>query len=626
MKKKLAIYLGISDNRSFSAGNVGLGLAKRMRIEYDFIVFYTELSKANQEAFEKIPHCQLRKIEFPEGFIDHMIFQMPEGRFHSKKALMCFTHFEGFKLLHEYEYALWLDDDVLVMDDLSYMLTELSPLAMPLDITWNVSDQFTDKKVPYPYNGMLPAYKVCAMLLHDSIMELPYDELYDWCFAKAREWAWHLKNPEQAVLNIAIQEFSLRIREMLPSACACADHQADIARQAVIVHFGDRAKVWNDDTICAAWPEWLQNHYEWQALGGDISVDFKLMPKLAFEPQGIAMALYLSGGLGDCLIYKRKIEAILAWDSRLVLDCYVRDSMLVFMHSFFDGEYGDRINAIIGGGRNRYNEQKSKYAIAMPLSTDLEIDDLKQEKLQCAPNLLSLFLLICKQSNRYGNMEQSFFRGVHYAQCEKDGLNCYTSYNRYAGFDIQDFHTHIPMRTIWAKKYAALGLSQKYVTINYGFDGTPHTPINKSWPLERFTDFVRQFKERFPQVQVVQVGAASFPYIAGCDRAFLGESLELVKYILQGAIFHLDIEGGLVHLASQLDTKCVVLFGPTPLHYYSYPQNINIQAGLCHDCCWYTREFQECYRHMSEPECMYSITPELVMEKVEENFATCFSE
>ena len=91
---------------------------------------------------------------------------------------------------------------------------------------------------------------------------------------------------------------------------------------------------------------------------------------------------------------------------------------------------------------------------------------------------------------------------------------------------------------------------------------------------------------------------------------------ELQNYILRGAAFHLDIEGGLVHLASQLDTKCVVLFGPTPIAYYGYQTNINIQAGECHGCYWLENDYQQCYRRMAKPECMHAITPELVMERV----------
>ena len=93
--------------------------------------------------------------------------------------------------------------------------------------------------------------------------------------------------------------------------------------------------------------------------------------------------------------------------------------------------------------------------------------------------------------------------------------------------------------------------------------------------------------------------------------------MEIVKHILRHAIFHLDIDAGLVHLATQLGTKCIVLFGPTPVDLLGYPQNINITAGDCQGCAGLYDDLYKCARNMDKPECMYSITPELVLEHVE---------
>jgi ADP-heptose:LPS heptosyltransferase len=47
---------------------------------------------------------------------------------------------------------------------------------------------------------------------------------------------------------------------------------------------------------------------------------------------------------------------------------------------------------------------------------------------------------------------------------------------------------------------------------------------------------------------------------------------------------HIDDEGGLVHMATALGTKCAVLFGPTPVGIFGYEQNINICADTCKEC------------------------------------------
>ncbi|MBR5162824.1 MAG: hypothetical protein IKW79_02235, partial [Schwartzia sp.] len=91
---------------------------------------------------------------------------------------------------------------------------------------------------------------------------------------------------------------------------------------------------------------------------------------------------------------------------------------------------------------------------------------------------------------------------------------------------------------------------------------------------------------------------------------------ELVKYVLRNAVLHVDIEGGLVHLATQLGTKCAVLFGPTPVTFFGYPQNINIVSPRCAGCHGLYEDLNHCAKEQAEPECMRSITPEMVMEAI----------
>ena len=102
--------------------------------------------------------------------------------------------------------------------------------------------------------------------------------------------------------------------------------------------------------------------------------------------------------------------------------------------------------------------------------------------------------------------------------------------------------------------------------------------------------------------------------IEGADRYIIGEDLEVAKYVLKNSLFHFDCEGGLVHIATQLGTKCFVVFGPTPIWFMGYEQNVNIAPKVCGECKglitdWYTR----CYRGYSTPACMASIKPEEVL-------------
>jgi SAM-dependent methyltransferase len=75
--------------------------------------------------------------------------------------------------------------------------------------------------------------------------------------------------------------------------------------------------------------------------------------------------------------------------------------------------------------------------------------------------------------------------------------------------------------------------------------------------------------------------------------------------LIKHGLCHIDTEGGLVHLANAVHSRCVVLFGPTPVEFFGYPQNINLEPAGCKACWFVTRNWLiECPRHTSGPECM----------------------
>ena len=141
------------------------------------------------------------------------------------------------------------------------------------------------------------------------------------------------------------------------------------------------------------------------------------------------------------------------------------------------------------------------------------------------------------------------------------------------------------------------------------------------WPFDYHVKLNEMLKKAFPNIEVIQIGSKTVKRVPGADRYILGENLETTKIILSNALLHFDCEGGLVHMASQLGTKCFVVFGPTPAWFLGYDNNTNILPLVCGECksthCdWFT----ECFKY-SKPECMYSITPEQVFESISDYIA-----
>lgn len=274
-KKKLAFLFGFTPNLAFAAANAALSLNRHITIQdYDILMYYTDLPESDIRAFKKIPHVVLKQFNLSNDFVDIMLKKMPEGRFKSKNHLMCFAHFEAFSLLNEYETVVWNDVDIGVQGDLADILN-YTPLGLCEDIPWTVKDQFTSSIPEYKMN--IPAYCSGVMVLNDT---LPYQKIYNWLYQKAIQYASYLKNPDQSIINLMLQEFHL-----LPKIVPLAEYNCiswrDDAITARIVHFGSDQKVWNNTNICNAFPEWYRTHLSWLKLGGSDFDRSKITPRNA---------------------------------------------------------------------------------------------------------------------------------------------------------------------------------------------------------------------------------------------------------------------------------------------------------------------------------------------------------
>ena len=102
--------------------------------------------------------------------------------------------------------------------------------------------------------------------------------------------------------------------------------------------------------------------------------------------------------------------------------------------------------------------------------------------------------------------------------------------------------------------------------------------------------------------------------VENADRHFMNVDLELTKHILANSLLHVGCDGGLVHLATALGTKCLVLFGANSVDYFGYDKNINVVSDVCFPCMYTAAEWTDCLRGDREPPCMLSITPQHVCE------------
>ncbi|BAL84065.1 hypothetical protein SELR_23570 [Selenomonas ruminantium subsp. lactilytica TAM6421] len=340
--------------------------------------------------------------------------------------------------------------------------------------------------------------------------------------------------------------------------------------------------------------------------------------KFAYEidNNGVRIAVFVGNGLGDIIIAKKYIMEILRLSPpHTLLDMFGKAefieavcSDLPQLHNVFPWNF--------------YASQCQKYDLAVYVTYLLSLDKISENKIELvAPRLLYMVRNLSKQLNLYGlaGSQERTLNSVHFARCRYFNRNAYTAYTEAGGLEIKDTRVPIPMSESECTNFNNLGLMYRnYITFHYGWGeiSSKNKKHAKVWLSTYFTKLAEMIHGEYPELCIVQIGGDNELHLDGIDKEIIGKNLELVKYILKNALLHVDCEGGLVHLATQLGTKCAVLFGPTPQWYFGYEENINISANICPPCCYLEDNFASCIRRLDEPECMKALHPDMVMEKI----------
>ena len=132
----------------------------------------------------------------------------------------------------------------------------------------------------------------------------------------------------------------------------------------------------------------------------------------------------------------------------------------------------------------------------------------------------------------------------------------------------------------------------------------------KSWFIDYWVD-VAEWLMRKP-IKVVLVGKLDKHKIP-CTVDYRNKlTLHETAHVIKNAKLLVGTEGGLIHVARAVGTKCIVLFGPTSPSLFGYPENTNLQVGNCKNCFgqsgWW---FWSCLK-FKYSKCMRQITPEIV--------------
>lgn len=333
------------------------------------------------------------------------------------------------------------------------------------------------------------------------------------------------------------------------------------------------------------------------------------------DKQYVTIAFYPTGGMGDYIISSKLIEELQAYSScRITVFC----EKMVFGESIYGERMGVTVQKYV-----EFEKTRNSYDLALEVEHFVHVLNMNDNRLKAlAPELYRrMKYIVDNWDELYINIpEQCYRERIQFERCRLLGLNRWTELRMGQAFEIANQRTVIPINQAYEVEWKRLGLAVKgYITLNRGADQMREGAEQlKVWPKEYYEKFIKLWKAQFPQIPVIQLGSKDCEKLQGVDQAILGQSFELTKWIIKNSFCHIDCEGGLVHLATQFDTKCIVIFGPTPVHMYGYEQNINLVSNLCNNCMGLHDEWAySCYRKEQKNQCMRSIEPKAIVNAIE---------
>lgn len=311
--------------------------------------------------------------------------------------------------------------------------------------------------------------------------------------------------------------------------------------------------------------------------------------KTFFKPHRVSadklnVLLDISGGIGDVaisrILVKKLKEALPDAD---IYFCY--DHKEVFDTVFMDGKY------VKGFVAKRY--KKSCFDLVIAGCHTLTFKYYNKARIaQLSPSFIPIFDKALEMQSIIDvfTLNSPFLDGygaraiVNYGSSRVANMGLCTGLdidrNEKALIDLpQDYSSSVLKR---------FGLNTPYITVHNGVNTNTAVGggyLTRAWPLSLWTDFAAMFKKAFPDIKIVHIGTKDAQKFDFSDISLLGKtSIQETLYILKNSALHIDGDSGMVHLSNLLDTKCLVLYGPSEADYLSYAHNINISAPFCGGC------------------------------------------
>ena len=340
-------------------------------------------------------------------------------------------------------------------------------------------------------------------------------------------------------------------------------------------------------------------------------MQLKIRKKQVVYGPVVNIALMNNQGFGDCLMETAFWKEVKKQVPNISIDYYTRNA-----EAFRGNPLFNKTEAF-GAKFNHKN-----YDIVLLNDRLYRLKGYNHEKVRLKAPLLANYI----DANQ--KLVKSFGKNINYDLLTRFGL--LRGKNRRGQFDLNNIFSYDtdskPFISWDVKAFDILqkhALNEyKYITLTRACDSVFKYGHVKMWPMKYYDELISSIKKQYPEIKIVQLGTSSQYGIAeGIDTNLIGRtSFDELKVILKHSLLHIDNDCGLMHLKNALGGVSCIMWGPTSLRAIGYKSNINLYTGACSDTCSYIipRWMDRCVKGLKEPECMTSITPEMVFDKISE--------
>ncbi len=253
-KKDTVLVFGITSDYVFALINTLIGLVNHNKKFWDDIIVY----------YDEINECEIKEVNniTPVKFIkfDDVFDVTRLSKENLKKySVACLYKFMCFELLKKYKKVIWNDVDILIQGDISGLLD----YANETGFAATASDNYT--RVEANFNTFIENFDMLKRNYNTGILVFSdklknYDEMFEWCIKSTNLYAEKLRWLDQAIINLAIQNFKIDVEEIDIIKYCCWPPYVTPDKDVRIVHAYGEKKFWNNFEIMKQFPEWNQNN------------------------------------------------------------------------------------------------------------------------------------------------------------------------------------------------------------------------------------------------------------------------------------------------------------------------------------------------------------------------------